>query len=116
MRKYLAVFCYSFIFFVFANTLNAKQLDNINIIEKEVQKLNIDTNSNISKTKILFLEPCNITKIKYNKDFQNEIVLTIIEICVCFSLFAFFKKEIILKHKLICIYWRSIHYQYFCAL
>lgn len=32
------------------------------------------------------------------------------------SLFAFFKKEIILKHKLICIYWRSIHYQYFCAL
>lgn len=32
------------------------------------------------------------------------------------SLFAFLKKEIILKHKLICIYWRSIHYQYFCAL
>lgn len=73
MIKYLLIICWSFLFSTFSNTLNAKQLNNIDNNEEKIQKLNINVNSKINKTKILFLEPCNITKIKYNKDVFNTI-------------------------------------------
>ena len=80
MRKYFFIFVFLFTN-AFASEItgqtankNIKNDVNIkeNVKEEKVQDLSIDTKSDVEKTKILFLEPCNIVKVNYRRD-TNQI-------------------------------------------
>ena len=73
MKNYFFVFLFCTVNAVLCVSSNAKQNDFGNDKDESTQNLSIDVGHDIKKTKILFLEPCNVSKAKITNDrIRNE--------------------------------------------